>query len=351
MDPLMFLALGIVIAIFVGLNVGGSSTGVCFGPVVGSDLVSMRQAGALMSVSAFAGGVLVGPSVVDTLGSGLVPESVFTPVASLAVLLFIGIGLLVSNYAKISASTSNMAVLAIAALGVVLGALDWSTFGLILTWWVASAVLAFWLSAVIGRYLYDDIVATLELDSGSRRHWARIVAIGMACYMAFSAGASNVANAVAPLVGSGQLGMLDGVILAGVAIAGGAFLIGPRTMDTIGNDITDMTLEAALIIMFIAATIVVFLSNAGIPVSLAHVATVTVLGLGWGRATKRVPLQRGVGIDEMTREDKKKRKEDALDLYNLNTARKVIKVWVFVPIGVGAVAIAVFGAAVYLGLL
>ncbi|WP_231186872.1 hypothetical protein [Haladaptatus sp. DYF46] len=35
---------------FVGVNVGGSSTGVAFGPATGSDALSMRRASMLMAV-------------------------------------------------------------------------------------------------------------------------------------------------------------------------------------------------------------------------------------------------------------------------------------------------------------
>ena len=48
--------LGVLAAVFVGVNIGGSSTGVAFGPSVGSRLVSKRGAAALMTVFALLGG-------------------------------------------------------------------------------------------------------------------------------------------------------------------------------------------------------------------------------------------------------------------------------------------------------
>jgi len=346
------LGVGLLTSVFVAVNVGGSSTGVCFGPAVGSDIVSLRGASALMAVFALIGGVVVGPNVVDTMGRDLVPPERFTLAASTAVLLFTGIGLVLSNYLRISASTSQIAVVAIAGMGVALGVLNWSTFGVILTWWILSAIISFWISVVIGRYLYDRLVATLNFgEEGEKSRYAQLLVLGVGCYMAFSAGASNVANAVAPLVGSGAVGMTPAVLMGGVAIGAGAFLIGPRTMKTIGNEITDISLEAALVIETTAATIITLLSWAGIPASLAIVATLSVIGLGWGRSTKRVPVGSDVALGELSEEEKRKVREDSLELYNLGTSRRIVATWIVAPILAGTLAFAAFGAAVLAGLI
>ncbi|MFW5928863.1 MAG: anion permease [Halobacteriota archaeon] len=350
MQEVLLLATGILTAVFVGVNVGGSSTGVCFGPAVGSDLIGMRLASALMAVVAFVGGVVVGPNVVDTMGRDLVPPSQFTLVASTAILLFTGIGLTMSNYLRISASTSQIAVVAIVGMGVALGSLDWGVFGVILTWWIVSAIIAFWLCVVIGRYLYDDFVSLLDLERRGARV-ARVFVVLVGCYMAFSAGASNVANAVAPLVGSDALGMYEGVVLAGLAIAVGAFLIGPRTMETIGNRITDMTLEAAMIVELISATIITMLSLAGVPASLAIVATTAVIGLGWGRATRRVALNRDVALGELPDADRRRMHQDRLKLYKLDTSRRIVATWIMAPIVAGLLAYGSFALAVRAGLM
>jgi len=108
--------------------------------------------------------------------------------------------------------------------------------------------------------------------------------------MAFSAGASNVANAVAPLVGNGSLDLYPAILLGGGAIGLGAFTIARRTMDTVGNDLTDLPLVAAIVVATVASTIVTFLSALGIPASFVISATMSIVGLGWGRATRMTRL-------------------------------------------------------------
>lgn len=107
----------------------------------------------------------------------------------------------------------------------------------------------------------------------------------------FSAGASNVANAVAPLVGSGALGLNAGIALATLATGLGAFTIARRTLNSVGTDITELPLLAALIVSVTAATITTALSWMGIPISLVLATIMCIVGLGWGRASRVVTIR------------------------------------------------------------
>lgn len=349
----LLIGLGILVAIFVGINVGGSSTGVAFGPAVGGNAISMRKSATLMAIFAMLGGVTVGPRVVETMGKGLVPPEAFTIVNSIIILLFTGIGILLGNILKVSSSTSQIAVGSIAGMGIALGVIDWSVLGVIVVWWLVSAVVAFWAAAVIGRYFYEWLIGLVDLKKGKRGIMTKLVVIGVGCYMAFSAGASNVANAVAPLVGSNSIGvgMYPAVIMAGAAMAVGSFVIGPRTMETIGHDITDLPLEAAFIVEVISATIVTVLSLAGIPTSLAITLTLAVIGLGWGRATKRVPLHREMSLNDRQEEDQRHVDQDTLSLYDLEMTRRVILTWIMTIVVSGSLSALTFWVGSVIGVI
>ncbi|MBV0925737.1 inorganic phosphate transporter family protein [Halomicroarcula limicola] len=299
MVELLFLV-GLAVAVFVGFNIGGSSTGVAFGPAVGSDTISKTTAAGLMTGFALLGGATVGTEVIETMGGRIVPSDQFTLLASVTVLFFVGLALLVSNLFGVPASTSMTAVGAIAGLGVASGTIDWEVMGRIVSWWLVAPIVAFWLSAVVGRYLYPHLAARIVFETDDpgtsrRERVGQFLVVAIGCYMAFSAGASNVANAVAPLVGSGELDLYPGVALAGAAIGLGAFTIARRTLDTVGNDLTELPILAALIVETVSATIISLLSLAGIPASLAVSATMCVVGLGWGRATRTTRLADAAG--------------------------------------------------------
>jgi PiT family inorganic phosphate transporter len=313
------LIVGLLVAVFVGFNIGGSSTGVAFGPAVGSNTVSKIGAAALMTIFALLGGWTVGREVVQTLGSDIVTTAFTLPV-SIGVLFFVGFALFLSNVAGVPASTSMTAVGAMAGLGMARGTLDWGEVGQIVSWWLVSPVIAFWISAVVGRYYYPTLVewfavtrtegalVTLDRSGGlprprlgpntTRREFVgTLLVVGIGCYMAFSAGASNVANAVAPLVGSNSLAMDEAILLGGGAIGLGAFTIARRTMDTVGNDLTDLPLLAALVVATVSSTVVTGLSALGVPASFVVIATMSIVGLGWGRATRTVRLAETVHGD------------------------------------------------------
>ena len=307
------LFIGLVVAVFVGYNIGGSSTGVAFGPAVGSRIVGKFTAGVLFAAFALAGGWTIGRNVIDTMSNGIVPAAQFSPEASIGVLFFTGLSLLISNLYGVPASTSMTAVGAIVGLGLATGTLNEALMFTIVSAWVVAPLFSFFLGAVIGRYLYPYLDARFAFgriedglfrlddsgtvprptfnDSASARDIAGAsLVLAIACYMGFSAGASNAANAVAPLVGSGALGVDAGVLLAIGAIGLGGLTIARRTLETVGDDITELPILAALIVSAIGATVITVLSQLGIPASLAVSTTSCIIGLGWGRASRVVTL-------------------------------------------------------------
>ncbi|WP_115865642.1 inorganic phosphate transporter [Halorussus litoreus] len=307
-EPL--LVLGVLVAMFVAYNIGGSTTGPAFGPAVGAGAISKTGAAALMGVFFFAGAWTIGRNVVTKLGEELVVDpGVFTLEASITVLFFIGIALLVGNVFGVPASTSMTAVGAIAGLGLAGDVLDSGVMGEIIVWWVVSPIIGFWVSLIIGRYFYARLnrMVAMERSTGplldidrsglvpiprthettNRRELiGTITVVAIGCLMAFSSGTSNIANAVAPLVGSGELAMNPAIIFGGVAVAVGAFTIARRTLETMGSDITELPLTAAIVVAGVSSTLVVFLSALGIPASFVVIATMSIVGLGWGRATR-----------------------------------------------------------------
>lgn len=296
---MILLALGILVALFVGFNIGGSSTGVAFGPAVGSNSISKVGAAALMTIFALIGGLTLGTEVIDTMGGEIVPKTEFTLLVSVIILFFVGIALLLSNLFGVPASTSMTAVGAIAGLGIATGTINWKILGQIVSWWLISPLVSFWICAVIGRYMYPYVAQKMRLDdtknqSKLKEYTVKTLIVGIGCYMAFSAGASNTANAVAPLIGNGVINATQGVLIAGVAIGLGAFTVARRTLDTVSNDITRLPPLAAIIVEVVSATVISILSFIGIPASLAISATTCIIGLGWGRATRSTGIRSAV---------------------------------------------------------
>lgn len=314
------LVIAIILALFVGFNIGGSGTGPAFGPVVGADVISKPIAAILMSLFFFVGGWMLGRPVVRTLGNDIVGgNDVFTLGTATIVLLFIGVALFIGNFAGVPTSTSMTTVGAIAALGLQTGTLNWSTIGEILSWWLVAPIVAFWISGIIGRYFYTRIDKWVNIkrsngplidihpsrpipvpkkgkNTTTRELIGSLLLVGIGCLMAISTGASNIANAISPLYAADVSGfdMERLIIIGSIAVAIGAFTIGRRTMNTVGNDITQLPLTAAIIVAVISSILVVGLAAIGIPASFVIIATMSIVGLGWGRATRTATIAEGI---------------------------------------------------------
>ncbi|GAB7019001.1 inorganic phosphate transporter [Halostagnicola bangensis] len=372
----VLLLVGILVAAFVGYNIGGATTGPAFGPAVGANILSKGIAAALMSIFFAIGAFTIGREVVHTLGNELVTSTaIFTLEANVAVLFFIGGALFIGNYAGVPASTSMTAVGAIAALGLATGELNWAVLGEIAIWWIVAPIIGFWIGGVVGRYFYTRInewvaiegnaaedallgidtsgyIPRLRVEAGvSRREWTgSTVVIIIGCLMAFSSGTSNIANAVAPLVGSGELAEDPAIIIGSIAVAIGAFTIARRTLDTLGNDITNLPLTAAVVVAVISSMLVVGLSWIGIPASFVVIATMSIVGLGWGRATRTTRLseaargeETAVSVGALTADEEGEPSPEigeeevsdipkASDLFNPSTTARVILMQNVVPI-------------------
>ncbi|SIS10668.1 inorganic phosphate transporter [Natronorubrum thiooxidans] len=365
------LLVGVIASIFVGFNIGGSSTGIAWGPAVGAGLLGKATAAALMTFFVFLGGWTVGRNVMDTLSGDIIAIEI-SLAAGVAVLFFIGLGILIANVFGVPVPTSMTTVGAIAGLGLATGTLNFETIGWIVSWWIVTPILALWIGATVGRYIYPELNRRFEISSSEgpllgldrsgsvpkpalgpnttyQELGGTITVLVIGCYMAFSAGASNVPNAVAPLVSSGALEVNTAIIVATVAIGLGGFTIARRTMESVGSELSDIPLLAALVVMITASTITTALSWAGIPISLVMASVMTIVGLGWGRATRPVTAREAVRGDvdrEMTMgalkaepdapitpigEEESDEALSAENLFNPRAIMKYVSMWIIGP--------------------
>jgi len=365
------LLAGVVASVFVGFNIGGSSTGIAWGPAVGARILRKVTAAALMTLFVFLGGWTVGRNVMDTLSGGIVTTEISLG-AGVAVLFFIGFGILIANVFGVPVPTSMTTVGAIAGLGLATDTADFQTIGWIVSWWIVTPVVGFWIGVTVGRYVYPELNrrvrievsegATLTLDrSGAVPRPAlgpnttpgelagTVVVLVVGCYMAFSAGASNVPNAVAPLVSSRALEPDLAIGIATVAIGLGGFTIARRTMESVGSELSDIPLLAALVVMITASTVTTALSAIGIPISLVMASVMTIVGLGWGRATRPIAASDALRGDLDTEvepaaltaepdapvtaigEAEPPEVLDAGDLFNPRAIAKYVSMWIIGP--------------------
>ncbi|HHJ35221.1 MAG TPA: inorganic phosphate transporter [Gammaproteobacteria bacterium] len=153
---------------------------------------------------------------------------------------------------------------------------------------------------MVGGKLY---INTIKHDPKADKHFhftnvERIFSVLMvltACAMAFAHGSNDVANAigsVAAVVGIVQSGgevasksalPLWVLGLGGVGIVIGLMMYGKKVIETVGNQITELTPSRGFAATLAAATTVVLASGTGLPISTTHTLVGAVLGVGLAR--------------------------------------------------------------------
>jgi PiT family inorganic phosphate transporter len=156
--------------------------------------------------------------------------------------------------------------------------------------------------AFIGMFLLRKIHENLAEDYVTVEGIFKKLQIITSCYVAFSHGANDVANAIGPVAGIIPLAS-KGVLsieatiptwlltLGGIGIAFGCITWGRRVMRTVGGRITSLTNTRGFSVDFGAATTVLIASKLGMPISTSHTVVGAVIGVGLARGLEAVDLK------------------------------------------------------------
>ncbi|MEH2144305.1 inorganic phosphate transporter [Nostoc sp.] len=151
-----------LLAFYVAWNLGANDVANAMGTSVGSKAVTLKQALLIAGVLEFTGAVLFGHEVTQTLATKIANPALFaaTPqifvVGMVTVLISCGVWLQIATSRGLPVSSSHAVVGAIAgfswvALGV--GAIDWSSIGLITIGWILTPLI----SGAIAALFYSQI--------------------------------------------------------------------------------------------------------------------------------------------------------------------------------------------------
>ncbi len=307
----------ILAGFYVGWNIGANDAANCIGTTVGAQIITYRQAVAVMAVFVILGGVLQGHKVMKTVGKGIViteasayeeyhdkppdpsfweyfPDQRLPDKAILVALLSAGFFVTLATFSSVPVSTSQAIVGGVAGVGIGIVGLDAAYFKLsvllkIFSAWVVSPVLT-----MILAFILYSILSRLLRNANSVA-WSRtlgILVVASAAYVSFSLGANDVGNAIGPLLSKYPDKGLGLALLGGVAMAVGAYTFGERVTDTVGKSITPLDYTGALAAQFAAGFGVHLFSMVGIPVSTSQAVVGGVIGVGLTKGMSAVSTRK-----------------------------------------------------------
>lgn len=326
----------ILLGFYMAWNIGANDVANAMGTSVGSGALTLRQAVVTAAILEFSGALLMGSHVTGTMQKGILVASVFQGKDTL---LFTG---LLSSLASAgvwlqfvySAPNPGQAAAAAAPIAVFLGVtgISFAAFPLSKNFPVAlvqalacGATGAVLVDRIIRKQLGHLLAKSTSSQQETKENTTRHKNLGLlsdiagpkgtqleivygvfgymqvlsACFMSFAHGGNDVSNAIGPLAAA--LSILHGTssgaeiiiptdVLAwgGFGIVAGLMMWGYRVIATIGKKITELTPTRGFAAEFAAASVVLFASKLGLPISATHTLVGAVMGVGFARGLNSV---------------------------------------------------------------
>lgn len=273
----------------VGWSIGANDAANSLGTSVGSRVLKLRQAIILIVVFGFLGVILQGHHVTRTIGKGIVPIDQFDRTLSVYLALAASFAtccwVILATYWKMPISTSHSIVGAVAGAGMAIHApVNYKILTDIFKCWVLTPVGAAFLGYLIFRIcknIFYRIIPRKYLKSV-----LSILIITSGCYVAFTWGANDVANAVGVISATGVFSTNISLILGATAIILGIVTWGYKVIETIGSEITHLLPIMAFSAQLASALNVHAYTILGVPVSTSHSIVGAIFGVGLVRGMR-----------------------------------------------------------------
>jgi inorganic phosphate transporter, PiT family len=288
------IALTLLAGIAVGWSIGANDAANALGTAVGARVIPLRHALVLIVVFGFLGAWLQGGHVTKTIGRGIVPladlhrdvKAWFALATTFAAVAWV----VLATYWKMPISTSHSVVGAAAGAGLALNlTVRWSKMIDIFICWIATPLGA----AILGFILLHTL--TWLFNRFMPKRWEtpllRLLVIVSGCYVSFSWGANDVANATGVLSGADILSCDTSVLLGGLAIVLGIMTWGHKVIETVGSQITHLMPIMALAAQLASGINVHLYTLIGIPVSTSHSIVGAIFGVGLVKGLRVVNMK------------------------------------------------------------
>jgi phosphate/sulfate permease len=304
---ILFLTSGL----FLGWSLGANDAANIFGSAVGSKMVSYRKAAIIASVFVILGAVIQGAGASDTLGKLGAVNAIG---GSFTVALAAAITVYLMTKFGLPVSTTQAIVGAIIGWNLFTGNHTNSrTLTQIVSTWVSGPVIG----AVFAILLYIILKAIKKKSSLHLIRFESYIRTGLiivGAFGAYSLGANNIANVMGVFLPAFNLQNINlGLfslsssqqlfLLGGLAIAAGILTYSRKVMETVGNNIVELSSEAALVAVLAQALVLFIFSSSWlstafikiglppipmVPISSSQVIIGCIIGIGLYKGVRNI---------------------------------------------------------------
>lgn len=291
---MLLIFLTTLMGIAIGWSIGANDAANSLGAAVGSKVLNLKQAIILIAIFGFLGAFLQGGHVVKTISRGIVPIDQLDKDLAVYLALVACLGaclwVVLATYWKIPISTSHSIVGAVAGAGLAIGApVKYKALLDIFICWIFTPIGA----AILGYVFYRLFKNTLYriIPRKYLRGILTALVVSSGCYVAYTWGANDVANATGVLAGAGVLSLRMSIIIGGLAIVFGIVTWGYKVVETIGSEITNLLPIMAFSAQLASAINVHIYTLFGMPVSTSHSIVGAIFGVGLVKGVRVVNLK------------------------------------------------------------
>ncbi len=188
------LVIGVTVAAYMAWNIGANDVANAMGTSVGSGALTLAMAVVLAGIFEFAGAVLVGSQVTETVRKGILDVTLFQAGAAgfevdpimvlmlgmVSALLAAGVWLQIATAFGLPVSTTHSIIGALIGFGLVAvgnAAVDWTTVGQVAASWVVSPVLGGTIAAAMFLLVRRLVLRQEDAEAATRRVAPHLVAL------------------------------------------------------------------------------------------------------------------------------------------------------------------------------
>lgn len=286
----MLIIIIIILSFAYGLAIGANDAANSFADWIGARVGKVMTGMLLCGGFALLGAMLEGGKVSKTIGSGIINPAHLTLTVAMLGLIGAILWVFIATYFGLPISTTHSVVGGIAGLGIAMTIpLNWIILKKIVICWFAtptgSCIFAFFIFSFL---LF--IIRKLKIQKGFAKI-SKILLTLTSCYVAYTWGTNDVANATALVSASKALPVNLAVLIGGAGMFLGAVLWGAKVASNVGFNITRITPIMGICADLSAAITIHFFTQFGIPVSTTHALVGAIVGVGLVRGSKMINLK------------------------------------------------------------
>lgn len=262
-------------AILVSWMIGANSVSTAFAPVVGTKAGGVLRGALFAGIFGLIGAIFQGGNVAGTVGSGLIKGVELSTATASIVLLTAAALIIFGVFSHIPIPTAFTVIGGVLGVGLGLGySLNISNIQVIAATWIAIP----FVSILLGYVFSMALRFFLDKEDSEDKLNTLVFVIGGFC--AYTAGANLVGLAMGPLINNVDLTLELLLLLGGATILLGAWIGGPRIINAVSKDYSELGARRSVCALAVATIIAQIATVMGVPVSFNEVIIASIIGSG-----------------------------------------------------------------------